>query len=184
MRSRFFLRVLSINPDDVEWSLIINSPFLLSTHRSYIAKSQYSLMLIYQRDARQFDNYKKYLEEALKSYSQLIDVYPADKLFYADLKTRKAYLFVVEGKIDEAEACLKEAYEMDSVNTAPSMAYCLNDLAGLYAMTRNFTKAIETIDRAISFMPQEANYYDTKGEILLMRVTSKGHLKFGKRYLN
>ena len=178
-----FLRVLSINPDDVEWSLIINSPFLLSTHRSYIAKSQYSLMLIYQRDARQFDNYKKYLEEALKSYSQLIDVYPADKLFYADLKTRKAYLFVVEGKIDEAEACLKEAYEMDSVNTAPSMAYCLNDLAGLYAMTRNFTKAIETIDRAISFMPQEANYYDTKGEILLMKGDEQGALEIWKKVL-
>lgn len=140
-------------------------------------------MLIYQRDARQFDNYKKYLEEALKSYSQLIDVYPADKLFYADLKTRKAYLFVVEGKIDEAEACLKEAYEMDSVNTAPSMAYCLNDLAGLYAMTRNFTKAIETIDRAISFMPQEANYYDTKGEILLMKGDEQGALEIWKKVL-
>ena len=178
-----FLRVLSVNPDDVEWSLIINSPLLLSMHRGYIAKSQYSLMLIYQRDARQFDNYKKYLEEALKSYSQLIDVYPADKLFYADLKTRKAYLFVRDGKIDEAEACLKEAYEMDSVNCAPSMAYCLNDLSGLYAMARNFTKAIETIDHAISFMPQEANYYDTKGEILLMKGDEQGALEMWKKVI-
>ena len=56
-------------------------------------------------------------------------------------------------------------------------------MAGLYAMTRNFTKAIETIDRAISFMPQEANYYDTKGEILLMKGDEQGALEIWKKVL-
>ena len=50
-------------------------------------------------------------------------------------------------------------------------------------MARNFTKAIETIDRAISFMPQEANYLDTKGEILLMKGDEQGALEMWKKVI-
>ena len=50
---------------------------------------------------------------------------------------------------------------------------CLNTLAYCYAKGEgtdvDFKKAIETIDHAISIFPNEANLYDSKGEILMLK---------------
>lgn len=45
----------------------------------------------------------------------------------------------------------------------------LNSLAYQFAANSKYDDAIATIDRAIKIKPNEANYYDTKGEILLMK---------------
>ena len=44
-----------------------------------------------------------------------------------------------------------------------------NCLAYLYAYQKEFVKAIDAIDQAIALFPENADYYDSKGEILLMK---------------
>ena len=178
-----FLRLLSINPEELEWSMIISSPLLLPMFRGLRANSQYCLMLIYERNPQLNDKYRKYLGEALKSYKLILDKDPAYKTFYVDLKIREAYMFANDGKTDKAEASLDEAYEMDHVNTTIPMAHCLNNLAYLYMNAQDFPKAIETIDRAIAFIPGEANFYDTKGEILLVKGDTRNALKMWRKVL-
>lgn len=48
-------------------------------------------------------------------------------------------------------------------------ASCYNQLAYCYAKQRLFNKAMDAIDNAIRIEPNNANYYDSKGEILLMQ---------------
>jgi len=47
-------------------------------------------------------------------------------------------------------------------------ADCLNQLAYLYANSGRYKQAISTINKAIKMAPTDANYLDSKGEILLM----------------
>ena len=56
------------------------------------------------------------------------------------------------------------------------VAKSLNSLAYLYTKQKNFHKAIDTIDEAIACMPKDAEYYDSKGEILLMNGDEQGAL--------
>ncbi len=178
-----FLRLLSINPEELEWSIIISSPLLLPMFCGLRANSQYCLMLIYEKNPKLYDKYRKYLGEALKSYKQILDKDPTYKTFYVDLKIREAYMSIKDGNTDKSEACLDEAYEMDHVNTIIPMAHCLNNLAYLYMNAQDFPKAVDAIDRAIAFIPGEANFYDTKGEILLVKGDTKNALKMWRRVL-
>jgi TPR repeat protein len=58
-------------------------------------------------------------------------------------------------------------------------AYCLNTLAYCYALGRgtkvDYKLALKTIDKAIAVASSQdvANYYDSKGEILLMKKSTK-----------
>ena len=45
-------------------------------------------------------------------------------------------------------------------------ANSLNEMAYVYLKLEQYGKAIETIDKAIETIPSEANFYDSKGEIL------------------
>jgi len=53
-------------------------------------------------------------------------------------------------------------------------ADALNEIAYLYCYRKQFDKAIATIDQAIETLPDEPNYYDSKGEILYMKGDKKG----------
>ena len=46
-----------------------------------------------------------------------------------------------------------------------------------------FYGEFETIDKAITLMPEEANFYDTKGEILLMKGDTQGALEMWHKVL-
>lgn len=46
---------------------------------------------------------------------------------------------------------------------------CYNQLAYCYVKKNRFDDAFEAIDNAISIAPNDANYYDSKGELLLMQ---------------
>ena len=61
------------------------------------------------------------------------------------------------------------------------LATTLNTLAYSYANQNKFDKAIETIDRAIALIPEVANFYDSKGEILLMKGDEKGALDMWRK---
>ena len=48
---------------------------------------------------------------------------------------------------------------------------------------KKYEKALETIDRAIALMPEEANFYDSKGEILLMKGDEQEAVKMWQKVL-
>jgi tetratricopeptide (TPR) repeat protein len=64
-----------------------------------------------------------------------------------------------------------------------NIAEIYNNLAYSYASTKEYSKSISAINNAIKLMPDDPNYYDTKGEILLMQGDEKGALKMWKKVL-
>lgn len=59
----------------------------------------------------------------------------------------------------------------------------LNSLAYKQASSGDYKNAIKSIDRAITLMPKNANYYDSKGEILLMQNKTKEALAIWNRLI-
>lgn len=59
----------------------------------------------------------------------------------------------------------------------------LNSLAYQFAEDSNYDDAIAAIDKAIKIKPTEANYYDTKGEILMMKGDVQKALLVWKKVL-
>ena len=57
----------------------------------------------------------------------------------------------------------------------------MNDLGLLSAQVRNYSKAIEFIDRAITLTPKKADLYDSKGEILLMKGDEQEAVKMWQK---
>ena len=66
-------------------------------------------------------------------------------------------------------------------NNIEPMILAIKNKISTYA--NDFQKALETIDHAIAFMPQEANYYDTKGEILLMKGDEQEAVKMWQKVI-
>lgn len=63
------------------------------------------------------------------------------------------------------------------------LAGCYNEKAYVYARESDYSNAHQCVDKAISLMPTDANYYDTKGEILLMQGKTKEALEMWKQVL-
>ena len=63
------------------------------------------------------------------------------------------------------------------------LAATYNSLANLYAHTQDYAKAFENIDSAIELFPEEAYFYDTKGEILLMKGDEQEAVKTWQKVL-
>ena len=68
-------------------------------------------------------------------------------------------------------------------STWDDLASTSNRLASVYINQQELTKAIDTIDRAISSITDDANLYDTKGEILLMMDDEQGALEMWRKVL-
>jgi len=58
-----------------------------------------------------------------------------------------------------------------------------NSLSYVYARLNEYPRAIETIDRVIEAIPNDANYYDSKGEILLMSGDEKGAVEMWRKVM-
>lgn len=74
-------------------------------------------------------------------------------------------------------------YAKDSTNYKIGMAIILNGLSYAYAYNKKFPQALSTIEKAIALMPNEPNYYDSKGEILLMSGDEQGALTMWRKVL-
>lgn len=86
---------------------------------------------------------------------------------------------------EEALKLAEECYEYDKHNASVIQIYvqCLNNCSYDSAYSRDFAKAISIIDKAIQLMPNEANLFDSKGEILLMQGKNEDALKMWKKVL-
>lgn len=139
-------------------------------YRSDLASLQIDIIRFYASNNK-LDQYDAMLDAALANYEVL---YQQDENSYfksiiANLRNRKGWRCLQKGQTDEALALFESANQLDPEESAPYLASGYNAKAYEYAKAKDFTKAIETIDRAIALMPDEANYYDSKGEILLMK---------------
>ena len=56
-------------------------------------------------------------------------------------------------------------------------------MAYLYASQEDFVKAIDVIDEAITLIPKEAYYYDSKGFFLLMKGDKQGALAMWRKVM-
>ena len=63
------------------------------------------------------------------------------------------------------------------------MATTLNGLAYTYMYTADYVKALATIDEAIALAPEDADLYDSKGEILLAQGNDEGALAMWRKVL-
>ena len=83
------------------------------------------------------------------------------------------YLWIKDLKnTDEALKWFEMVATQDIDKTLKANA--LNEIAYIYCNRQQFDKAIATIDQAIETMPEEPNYYDSKGEILYRKGDKKG----------
>ena len=85
-------------------------------------------------------------------------------------------------KPDESIELLMHCQETGNISDN-SLAAGYNAAAYAYAREKKYEKALETIDRAIALIPEEANLYDSKGEILLMKGDEQEAVKMWQKVL-
>jgi tetratricopeptide (TPR) repeat protein len=81
----------------------------------------------------------------------------------------------------------QKIFENDNYNKAASqrlLSSTLNSLSYAMAYQGKFDEALQIIDRAIQGMPNEANYYDSKGEILYMSGDKEGARKMWDKVIS
>ena len=160
-------------------------------YRANLTMTQSILGVLYD-DLHDYTKAEEYYLQALENYTQLFsqnpDAYRAD-LAMTQHSLGILYNFRLNDYVKAEEYMLKamenctqlfrqnpDAYRADLANS-------YNELAYLYAHQNNFAKALETIDKAIELMPENANLYDSKGEILLMKGDEQEAVKMWQKVL-
>ncbi len=138
--------------------------------------------------AKSEEYYLKALENRTQLFSQNPDVYRAE-LAMTQRALGSLYNFRLNNYVKAEEYILKALENHTQLFTQNPDAYredlanSYNVLAYVYAHTQDYAKALETIDRAIELMPEEANLYDSKGEILLMKGDEQETVKMWQKVL-
>ena len=154
-------------------------------YRADLAMIYWNMMLLYA-DMGNLEQYVKHLEKSMELYSVL---YAANPELYAswiiELQNRKIWRLLIKGSIDDALSMAQSTYAMDESHELSKsyLAECYNSKAYEYANESDFANAYISIDEAISLLPNNANFYDSKGEILLMQGNSEEALEMWKKVL-
>ena len=159
-------------------------------YRADLAITQHNLGVLY-RNLHDYAKAEEYMLKALENRTQLFtqnpDAYRADLastqnnlgLLFSHLhdyaKSEEYYLQALENRT--------QLFSQNPDAYRASLTGSYNQLAYLYARQNNFTKALETIDKAIELMPEYADYYDSKGEILLMKGDEQEAVKIWQKVL-
>lgn len=156
-----------------------------AAYRAALANTHWNMMLLYA-ETEQIDQYDTSLKKTLDLSRNLYSLDPPTyKQDIIDLQNRTVWRMLVKGGVDEALALAKENYALDETNETSLyyLAQCFNSKAYLYANAADYTQAMSTIDKAIELMPREADFYDSKGRILLMQGKDQEALKMWKKVL-
>lgn len=162
--------------------LFKNNP---SAYRKKLAVAYWNLMFLYG-ETNDIDQYDSYLENTMRLYEALYKLQPeAYSNDVIELQNRKVWRLLNNGKKDEAIRLATSTYTMDESNEMSKyyLAECHNSKAYEYARESDYSNAQQSIDTAISLMPTNANFYDTKGEILLMQGKNAEALEMWKKVL-
>ena len=160
----------------------------LSTFGRIVEINDLDMAYIYL-NVKDYNTSESYFLKAQKTYENLFtqnpEKYRAD---LASIQNNMGILYINLQNNAKAEKCFLKALEnynqLFSKNPdgyRAKLATTLNTLAYSYANQNKFDKAIETIDRAIALIPEVANFYDSKGEILLMKGDEKGALDMWRK---
>lgn len=147
-------------------------------YKADLAMTYCNMMLLY-REMKNLEQYNLYLNNALKMYKELYSSQPT--IYVYDV----IGLQLANGIIDEAFNLAQETYNLDESNEMSKnyLAECYNMKAFEYAKASEFDNAHAAIDKAISLVPENANFYDSKGEILLMQGKNDEALKMWKKVM-
>ena len=141
----------------------------------YLKRQQYDMAIDVWMKA--IDYWKKSTsyssnEKLTQVYCQLGHVYNYSiKNYLLAEESYKKGLAHAEKEYDEA---VKDNYEYNIKSSKKLLSECLNNLAYALAYQKKHSEALNTIERAIALMPEEPNYYDSKGEILYMSGDKDG----------
>ncbi len=140
-----------------------------------IGSVQFSLLTLYYNESK-LDKYYTMIDASLNTFEVLFQKYNKYKSQLVFLRNQKGERYLEENDLDKAIELSERAYELDPEKSAVYLAEAFNRKAYEYARLNDFNKAIETIEKAIGLQPENANYYDSKGEILLMTGDEQGAL--------
>jgi tetratricopeptide (TPR) repeat protein len=104
----------------------------------------------------------------ISAMNDLLEMYPRDKhvLYLAG-----NWLMLEDGD-EQAQRIMEKALALDK-----NFPAALNDLAYLYARSRQFDKAFAAMDRYVALLPKEPNPQDSYGELLRMAGNFEGSLQ-------
>ena len=137
-------------------------------------------------------------EDALPLYQKVETLYDelckSDGDYLADLMNVSYWIGVisdeVQGNTEQAIASwskglgiCKQLYKDNPDANLVQLVNICNKLCYAYAAKQDFQKALETIDIAIEACDDEANLYDTKGEILIMSGNTEEALRMWKKVI-
>lgn len=162
--------------------LFKNNP---SAYRKKLAVAYWNLMFLYG-ETNDIEQYDLYLENTMRLYEALYKLQPeAYSNDVIELQNRKVWRLLNNGKKDEAMRLATATYTMDESNEMSKyyLAECYNSNAYGHARESDYSNAQQSIDKAISLIPTNANFYDTKGEIFLMQGRTNEALEMWKRVL-
>ena len=113
--------------------------------------------LVYQAAGELLDQYLHQPKEAEEKYRKGLEVY----------KRRNVTQEMANKYNGDIEETRNKFY-------GSKMAIFLNGIAYAQAHQQHYDEALESIEQAIELQPEEANYYDSKGEILYMKGDKQG----------
>ena len=127
--------------------------------------------------SKQYENAEKYWILAIKDYDKLYEKNPeAYALDLGMLRYNLGRFYSTFNRYGEAEksyldamTIFKPLYEKSSNIYISYVTETYNALSYVYAYLEDYDKAIEVVGKAIELTPDYANYYDSKGDILVMK---------------
>lgn len=148
-----------------------------------LAISQSSLGNLYT-EIGDYQKAEDYCQKALENYTQLFHQDPdAYRSHVASTQVYMGTLYDKAGDSTKAESFLIKATNnfIHQFKRYPEvyrsdLYEALRKLVSLYAQQKDYDKTMETIEEAITLMPEEADFYDSKGEILMKKGDEQGAL--------
>ena len=150
--------VCHCNPKYILFPIESPLPLVLHVQKEYLENAKNSLMGVCFSRILEFDDYN--LGRIYLSCRQL------------DLS--EFYL------LKEQESC-RRLYDEDPKKYSRKMISVQNSLSYAYALKGEYSKALEEIDKAIGYNPNEPNLYDSKGELLMMKGDKESALKMWRK---
>lgn len=161
-----------------------------NTYRAALSATQNNLGALYS-SLQDYENSERYYKLALENREILLKQNPDTHRF--DLAQTQFNLGLLYKDFHDHTSSEKylnlalENYELLSEQNPNAysvyLAIAQNGLASLFADEKHLDEAIEAIDKAIAIIPIVADFYDTKGEILLMQGKNEEALEMWKKVL-
>lgn len=159
-------------------------------YRVYLASAQNNLGVFYF-NLKDYENSERYLKLCLETYNRLFKQNPeVVRASLARTQGSLGLLYYIIHDYASSEKYYKmslenreQLYKKNPAAYRESVVITQKNLACSSAGAGKFNEALETIDKAIALMPDNADLYDSKGEIFLMQGKTQEALEMWKKVL-